>query len=261
MGGFDQAGNHDVQEFQATANAFLGAPIYWTGPDGRPEIYVWGGGDRLKAFTFADGKFAPDPVSESSILAPAGLSNSAPLSLSANGSEAESGIVWASCPDVGDANLHAVHGILRAFDASDLSVELWNSRMDPSHDDVGAFAKFCPPTVANGKMYVASFSGRLNVYGLRSSTSQACSCSISPNTGSFRKGGGSGSVDVQASSDCAWTAVSSSSWITIMSGNTGTSSGTVQYVVDANDGAAARTGTITIAGESFTVAQRGRHPN
>jgi hypothetical protein len=258
MGGFDPRANHDVQEFQATANAFLGAPIYWTGPDGHPAIYVWGGGDRLKAFTFADGKFAPEPVSESSMLAPTGLSNSAPLSLSANGSEAGSGIVWASCPEGGDANLHPVHGILRAFDASDLSVELWNTSADASRDDVGAFAKFCPPTVANGKVYVASFSGRLNVYGLRSSISQACSCSISPSIESFKKGGRPGSVEVQANRDCAWRAISSASWITITSGNTGTGSGTVQYVVDANDGAVARTGTITIAGETFTVEQRGR---
>jgi hypothetical protein len=258
MGGFDQLGNHDVQEFQATANAFLGAPICWAGPDGQSAIYVWGGGDRLKAFRFVDGGFAPEPVSESQILAPAGLSNSAPLSLSANGSEAGSGIVWASCPDGGDANLRTVHGILRAFDASDLSVELWNTTMDSSRDDVGAFAKFCPPTIANGKVYVASFSGRLNVYGLRSSASEACSCSISPSGRSFKKAGGAGSIEVQGNSGCGWTAKSSANWITITSGNAGSASGTVQYTVDANGGAA-RTGTITIAGETFTVQQRGRH--
>jgi hypothetical protein len=258
MGGFDLAANHDVQEFQATANAFLGAPIYWAGPDGRAAIYVWGGGDSLKAFSFVDGKFAPDHVSESTILSPAGLSNSAPLSLSANGSEAGSGIIWASCPEGGDANLRTVHGILRAFDASDLSIELWNSRVDPS-DDLGAFAKFCPPTIANGKVYVASFSGRLNVYGLRSSIDQACSFSISPSTASFKKAGGADSIDVQANDGCGWTATTSARWITITNAN-GTSSGTLQYVVDANDGNTPRTGTITIAGQTFTVEQRGRRP-
>jgi hypothetical protein len=261
MGGFDAGMNHDVQEFQATANAFLGAPVYWAGPDGHAAIYVWGGGDRLKSFAFADGRFAPDALSLSSIVAPAGLSNSAPLSISANGSQAGSGIIWASCPDGGDANLGAVHGILRAFDASNLSVELWDSRIDANRDDVGAFAKFCPPTVANGRVYMASFSGQLNVYGLRPSTSQDCSYSISPSTASFRKGGRSASIGVQASANCAWTAVSSASWITITSGSTGTGPGIVQYVVAANDTAAARTGTITIAGETLTVEQRGRHPS
>src|SRR5262249_17525428 len=113
-----------------------------------------GRGRSAESLYVADGRFAPDPASGGPILAPAGLSHTAPLSLSANGSEAGGGIVWASCPEGGDANLRAVHGILRAFDASDLSVELWNTSADASRDDVGAFAKFCPPTVANGKVYV-----------------------------------------------------------------------------------------------------------
>ena len=36
----------------------------------------------------------------------------------------------------------------------------------PNISAVGNFAKFCPPTVANGKVYLATFSNRLNVYGL-----------------------------------------------------------------------------------------------
>jgi len=38
--------------------------------------------------------------------------------------------------------------------------------MIPSRDAVGNFAKFVAPTVANGKVYLATFSNRLNVYGL-----------------------------------------------------------------------------------------------
>ena len=53
-----------------------------------------------------------------------------------------------------------VRGVLRAFDASDVSNgsrgQLWSSE-DVASDSVGMFAKFCPPTVANGKVYVASF--------------------------------------------------------------------------------------------------------
>ena len=56
------------------------------------------------------------------------------------------------------------HGF--AFDASDVSKELWNSRQDASRDDVGTFAKFNTPTIANGKVYVPTFSGYLAVYGL-----------------------------------------------------------------------------------------------
>ncbi len=55
---------------------------------------------------------------------------------------------------------------MRAFDATNLNVELWNSKQNAARDDVGNFAKFCPPTIANGKLYVATFSNQLLVYGL-----------------------------------------------------------------------------------------------
>jgi hypothetical protein len=57
-----------------------------------------------------------------------------------------------------------------------------------------------------------------------------------------------------ASTSCAWTAVSNNSWITITGGASGTGIGTVTYSVDTNTGAA-RTGTITIGGQIFTVNQ------
>jgi outer membrane protein assembly factor BamB len=57
-------------------------------------------------------------------------------------------------------------GILRAFNAQNVTNELWNSELVSARDSVGNFAKFCPPTVANGKVYLATFSGRLDVYGL-----------------------------------------------------------------------------------------------
>src|SRR5207244_218162 len=69
-------------------------------------------------------------------------------------------------PFSGNANQNTVPGILRAFDASNVSIELWNSKQNAARDDLGNFAKFCPPTVVNGKVYLATFSNRLVVYGL-----------------------------------------------------------------------------------------------
>ena len=57
-------------------------------------------------------------------------------------------------------------GILRAYNAQNVTNELWNSEQLSARDTVGNFAKFVPPTVANGKVYLATFSNRLNVYGL-----------------------------------------------------------------------------------------------
>ena len=162
------------QKFQATrcgsACHIHGAPVFWNSPSG-PFIYLWPeGNDTLKAFKMvndSDQIFNPVPVATSTVQGPY-ASPGATLSISANMSLKGTGIVWASLPVTGpqDATYETVPGILRAFDASDLSHELWNSKQNRDRDDLGNYAKFCPPTVANGKVYTATFSGELVVYGL-----------------------------------------------------------------------------------------------
>ena len=55
--------------------------------------------------------------------------------------------------------------------------------------------------------------------------------------------------------DFAWTATSNAAWLTITSGASITGSGTVTYNVAANTSANSRTGTLTIGGQTFSVAQ------
>jgi len=87
------------------------------------------------------------------------------------------------------------------------------------------------------------------------STTVSCSFTLASNSQAFPTSGGTGSVNVTASdASCSRTATSNVPWITITGGATGTGSGTVTYNVAANTGAA-RTGTITIAGQTFTVTQ------
>jgi hypothetical protein len=171
MGKFGASSNHDVQEFRITPGApasdvGIGSPIYWNSPRHGPLIYVWGANDRLKAFAFAGGSFRTTPVMQSRMPGAAGYASAIPLSLSANGRRAGTGIVWASGADTPDTEPQPAPGILRAFDASDLSKELWNSRQNAARDDAGKFAKFNPPTIANGKVFEPTASGQLNVYGL-----------------------------------------------------------------------------------------------
>jgi hypothetical protein len=64
-------------------------------------------------------------------------------------------------------------------------------------------------------------------------------------------------VNVNTSNGCPWTAQSNVGWITITSGSPGTGNGTVNYAVAANTGTTLRTGTLTIAGQTFTVQQKG----
>jgi hypothetical protein len=82
-----------------------------------------------------------------------------------------------------------------------------------------------------------------------------CAYVIAPTSQTINGAGGTGSVNVTTGAGCPWTAVSNVSWITITSGASGTGSGTVNYSVAANISATPRTGTLTIAGQTFTVTQ------
>jgi hypothetical protein len=166
MGGYNSSFNADLQEFQASSGIIMIGPVYWNGPSNGPVLYLWGPGDHLKAFEFLNGSFQTTPASQSSMTSPSGNSNAAALSLSANASTLGTGIVWASVSYSGDSNQQTVPGILRAFDATNLTTELWDSKQNVTRDDVGNYAKFAPPTIANGKVYLATFSNQLLVYGL-----------------------------------------------------------------------------------------------
>ncbi len=82
----------------------------------------------------------------------------------------------------------------------------------------------------------------------------SCTYSINPTSQSFPASGGSGSVAVNTQAGCSWMATSNASFIMITGGSSGNGSGAVNYTVGANTGAS-RTGTITVAGQTFTVNQ------
>jgi uncharacterized protein (TIGR03437 family) len=82
-----------------------------------------------------------------------------------------------------------------------------------------------------------------------------CTYALSSTAWYAPAGGGTGSVSVNTTAGCSWTAVSGVSWITITSGASGTGNGSVTYSVAANTSVSGRTGTLTIAGQTFTVTQ------
>lgn len=178
MGGLSASTNADInvlQSFQVTdANAggfgIYGAPVWWDGPDGS-YAYLQANSDYLRQYEFNRMKnlFLLPAYAQSRTRTPHGMPGGI-LSISARGKIAGSGIVWASQPG-GNANLETRPGILHAYNAQNVSIELWNSEQNGARDAVGNFAKFVPPTVANGKVYLATFSNRLNVYGLPGPTS------------------------------------------------------------------------------------------
>lgn len=82
---------------------------------------------------------------------------------------------------------------------------------------------------------------------------------ISPLSESFQGSGGTGSVSVTTCSTClacSWTAKSNAEWITVTGSGSGVGSGTVSYQVALNNTGSERTGTLTIARNTFTVIQK-----
>jgi uncharacterized protein (TIGR03437 family) len=135
----------------------------WNRPDGA-YIYVQEQGTVVKAYRVAGGQLSPAPVTGTAV-------SDFPfdgMAISANGSQ--NGILWEttalrSDPAPRPATLHA-------YDALTLR-ELWNSNMNIETDAVGAFAKFAIPTVANGMVYVPTFSNGVAVYGLMAADAHA----------------------------------------------------------------------------------------
>lgn len=141
------------------------------------NLYLWGQSDYLKVFPFNGSTFAKSPSYTGSTQAIGHPGSS--LSISANG--AANGILWAATNSQGQSGgLGAWHatepGILYAYGLPNMA-PLWNSHQNAMRDDCNNYAKFIPPTIANGKVYLPSFgtaqtnSGQLCVYGQLSAAS------------------------------------------------------------------------------------------
>ncbi len=154
-----------VQKENITAGGeFHGGPAYWGGSaaTGGPLLYNWGVGDVLKAYAFNGRTFATSPSAAGTYAPPVAGGF---LTLTANGNEQGSGVLWASIPGNAKAS-PTVPPTLRAFNAENIAKELWNSSINPARDGVGSLAPFVPPLVVNGKVYMATASNEVAVYGL-----------------------------------------------------------------------------------------------
>ncbi|MCG3160517.1 MAG: hypothetical protein JMDDDDMK_01586 [Acidobacteria bacterium] len=84
--------------------------------------------------------------------------------------------------------------------------------------------------------------------------SAACQLTITPLNQSFPATGGAGNVTINSSEpQCSWTALSNAPWITITSASSGTGNGSVNFTVAPAIGP--RSGTLTVAGRTFTIWQ------
>ena len=168
-GNLGHLGNeHAVQVFRASKTEINGGGVYWRSAARGGLVYLWGQDDALHAYAFNQGRFDPKPlgIGAQTSAYPGGI-----LAISANGDR--DGILWANAALTAHGSGHINGaGVLRAYHAGDITRELWDSNMDPDRDSPGRVSKNAPPTVVNGKVYLASFgtlpagTGALYVFGL-----------------------------------------------------------------------------------------------
>jgi len=148
MGHFQFGSNSQiVQTLSGAVAPIFSAPAYWNG-----NVYFAGWGDHVKAFSVSDGLLSATPTSMSRTTY--GYPGATP-SVSANGNS--NGIVWTL--------ERALYTVLHAYDATNLSNELYNSEQLPDRDRGGLTVEFVTPMVANGRVYVGC-NQSLVIYGL-----------------------------------------------------------------------------------------------
>ena len=156
MGHFNSSNNNQIVQYIPGADAGMySSPTWWNN-----YVYISGKGNPIKAFSFnpTTGLISTTPSSQT------GATYTYPgstVSVSAN--QATNGIVWA----VNNATFAnpSKNASLHAYDATNLARQLYGSGQNPSRDNPGPAVKFTVPTIANGKVYVATQKS-LVVYGL-----------------------------------------------------------------------------------------------
>ncbi|HVS76102.1 MAG TPA: hypothetical protein VHE11_04150 [Steroidobacteraceae bacterium] len=150
MGRFSPSGNNIWQELDGVfPGGIFASPAWFNG-----TVYYGNRGGTLKAFTVTGAKLPSMPASETLTQFP--YPGTAPA-VSANGTS--NGIVWA----VENSN----PAVLHAYDATDLTRELYNSDQAPGgRDHFGAGNKFITPAIADGMVFVGTTNG-VAVFGER----------------------------------------------------------------------------------------------
>jgi hypothetical protein len=148
MGKFNSSSNNIYQQLSGVlSGSVFSAPAYFNN-----TLYYGAVGDRIKAFAITSARLSSAATSQTGNIFP--YPGTTP-GISANGTA--NAILWAA-ENSGTAVLHA-------YDATDLSHELYNSNQSGSRDQFGPGNKFITPTIANGRVYVGSTNG-VAVFGL-----------------------------------------------------------------------------------------------
>jgi len=167
LGGFSSSADNILQKIHVSDDAQMHASFAYFGGSTTKYFYQFSEKTALKAYPIT-GSGLGTPISGTT--GPTGQAG-AYMSVSSNGTDPATGVLWvAHAVSTCNANQDICPGLLRAFDASDITQELWNSAINPG-DALDTFAKTSCPTISNGHVYVASNGKipKLLVYGLANS--------------------------------------------------------------------------------------------
>ena len=168
MGGYTSSANQVQQVIPLSTRSEMHCqPAYYKG-SATEFVYIWPENEPLRAIPYDR---IGNVLDQNGMIVSFGAGgptghSGAMLSVSSNGTRDGTGILWASYAFSGDAEHGVMPGVLRAFDVRDITKELWNNRQNPLRDAGGAYAKFSPPTIANGHVYLPTFFNQVVVYGL-----------------------------------------------------------------------------------------------
>ncbi|MET0677012.1 MAG: hypothetical protein ABW175_14535 [Bradyrhizobium sp.] len=156
-----------------------GTPVYMErANDGL--LFVWGENETLKAYNY---DFATRRIASfrgEGLQVASGNDPGMPggrLVISSDGVKPGTAVVWGTYPVTGDANARPVQGALIAYDARPGANGKLKRLFQSKADEPGLFAKYATPVVANGKVYVGTFSNKVVQYGLIAATEPAVAAS------------------------------------------------------------------------------------
>ncbi len=153
MGNYREDGNTHAAQIVPGAKDCFGAPAYWN-----HNVYYVCEKDVLKDFRVDRGRLSPQVIAQGGHkFSGAGVVPA----ISANGHT--NGIAWLI--EMPSHYTKDAPAVLHAFDAADVTHELYNSEQNNGRDRAGIALRFSVPTVANGKVYVG-VRGEVDVYGL-----------------------------------------------------------------------------------------------
>jgi len=158
-----------LQKVNVGAGGEMHSSFAYFGGNTTKYFYQFAEGTSLKAYPVLSNSLDINNIKTGS-LGPVGNSG-AYMSVSSNGGNPATGVLWATHATGNcNANQSACPGVLRAFNANDITQELWNSDIN-APDGIDIFAKMSCPTVANGRVYVGNNGpqAKLMAYGLAAS--------------------------------------------------------------------------------------------